>query len=156
MSSSDTIETTPQSEAETPVQPTDLEGTTHVGHDHDHAGHDHDHEGHTHQHGPVLNPECIREVKIEAPVEEVDKAFARVLKEYKKYAKIPGFRAGKVPETVVKRRFAEQIKKDVVESLLPERFQAAIAAAGPRARFAASADQPHPRGRQASRRRSRI
>jgi trigger factor len=69
-------------------------------------------------------------VKIEAPVEEVDKAFARVLKEYKKYAKIPGFRAGKVPESVVKRRFAEQIKKDVVESLLPERFQAAIAAAG--------------------------
>jgi FKBP-type peptidyl-prolyl cis-trans isomerase (trigger factor) len=53
----------------------------------------------------------VREVKIEAPVEEVDKAFARVLKEYKKYAKIPGFRAGKVPESVVKRRFAEQIKK---------------------------------------------
>jgi len=103
----------------------------HAGHDHDghdHAGQDHSHEGHTH--GPVLNPECVREVKIEAPVEEVDKAFARVLKEYKKYAKIPGFRAGKVPESVVKRRFAEQIKKDVVESLLPERFQAAIAAAG--------------------------
>lgn len=77
-----------------------------------------------------MNPECVREVKIEAPVEEVDKAFARVFKEYKKYAKIPGFRAGKVPESVVRRRFAEQIKKDVVESLLPERFQAAIAAAG--------------------------
>ena len=76
-----------------------------------------------------MNPECVREVKIEAPVEEVDKAFARVLKEYKKYAKIPGFRAGKVPESVVRRRFAEQIKKDVVEALLPERFQAAIAAA---------------------------
>jgi trigger factor len=106
----------------------------HEGHDHDHyhAVHDHSHEGHQHgpQSGPVLNPECVREVKIEAPVEEVDKAFARVLKEYKKYAKIPGFRAGKVPESVVKRRFAEQIKKDVVESLLPERFQAAIAAAG--------------------------
>jgi trigger factor len=69
-------------------------------------------------------------VTIEAPVEEVDKAFARVLKEYKKHARIPGFRAGKVPETVVKRRFAEQIKKDVVESLLPERFQAAIQSAG--------------------------
>jgi len=71
----------------------------------------------------------VREVKIEAPVEEVDKAFARTLKEYKKYARIPGFRAGKVPESVVRRRFAEQINKDVVEALLPARFQAAIAAA---------------------------
>ena len=131
----ETIENTPNSE--TSLQPTeasvsethhDHEGHDHEGHNHDHEGHDHSHEGHTH--GPVLNPECVREVKIEAPVEEVDKAFARVLREYKKYAKIPGFRAGKVPESVVKRRFAEQIKKDVVESLLPERFQAAIAAAG--------------------------
>lgn len=135
MSSAETIENTPDSpEAATSLQPIDsTEGESHAGHDHsghdhDHADHDHSHDGH--QHGPVLNPECVREVKIEAPVEEVDKAFARVLKEYKKYAKIPGFRAGKVPESVVRRRFAEQIKKDVVESLLPERFQAAIAAAG--------------------------
>jgi len=128
LSSPETIETTPHSEAETSIQT--LEGETH---DHSHAGHDHEgheHEGHTHAAGPVLNPECVREVKIEAPVEEVDKAFARVLREYKKFARIPGFRAGKVPESVVHRRFAEQIKKDVVESLLPERFRAAIAAAG--------------------------
>jgi trigger factor len=128
LSSSETIETIPTIEAETSLEPVETDAHDH--HDHDHAGHDHSHEGHTHQPGPALNPECVREVKIEAPVEEVDKAFARVLKEYKKFARIPGFRAGKVPESVVKRRFAEQIKKDVVESLLPERFQAAIASAG--------------------------
>ena len=134
MSSAETIENIPNSDVETSLQP--VEGEILAGHDHeghDHEGHDHDHAGHDHsghQHGPILNPECVREVKIEAPVEEVDKTFARVLKEYKKHARIPGFRAGKVPESVVKRRFAEQIKKDVVESLLPERFQAAIAAAG--------------------------
>ncbi len=135
LSSAETIENTPNSpDAETSLQPIESGEThDHSGHDHDHEGHDHsghDHEGHTHEPGPVLNPECVREVKIEASVEEVDKTFARVLKEYKKHARIPGFRAGKVPESVVKRRFAEQIKKDVVESLLPERFQAAIAAAG--------------------------
>jgi trigger factor len=124
LSSAETIENTPHSDVETSLQP--LEGEISAEHDHD--GHDHSHEGH--QHGPVLNPDCVREVKIEAPVEEVDKTFARVLREYKKYAKIPGFRAGKVPESVVKRRFAEQIKKDVVESLLPERFRAAITEAG--------------------------
>ncbi len=146
MSPAETIENTPSADAETSLTLQDGDGRTeHAGHshEHDHSGHDetghdhtghehagHDHEGHEHAPAPVLNPECVREVKIEAPVEEVDKAFARVLREYKKYAKIPGFRAGKVPESVVKRRFAEQIKKDVVESLLPARFQAAIASAG--------------------------
>ncbi len=131
MSTSETIDTAPVIDAETTLQPIDSFDDS--GHDHDHAGHDHaddDHVGHTHAPGPVLNPDCVREVKIEAPVEEVNKTFARVLREYKKHARIPGFRAGKVPESVVKRRFAEQIKKDVVEALLPERFQAAIADAG--------------------------
>jgi trigger factor len=132
LSTSETIETAPTLEAEATFEPLEVQAPTHNHEGHDHAGHDHDHAGHNHDHNhaPAVNPECVREVKIEAPVEEVDKTFARVLKEYKKYAKIPGFRAGKVPESVVKRRFAEQIKKDVVESLLPERFQAAIAAAG--------------------------
>jgi trigger factor len=136
LSPAETIENTPNPDASTSLQTQDGETALgHEGHDHeghDHEGHDHeghDHEGHTHAAGPVLNPECVREVKIEAPVEEVDKAFARVLREYKKHARIPGFRAGKVPETVVKKRFAEQIRKDVLESLLPERFQAAIAEA---------------------------
>jgi trigger factor len=134
LSSAETIENAPTIDAETTLQP--VEGETdlaHEGHDHeghDHSGHDHSHEGHTHAPAPVLNPECVREVKIEASVEEVDKTFARVLKEYKKHARIPGFRAGKVPESVVKKRFSEQIKKDVVEALLPERFQAAIQSAG--------------------------
>ena len=130
LSSADTVEKTTIDAESTlqPIEELDTEPSSehaHDGHTHDH---EHDHEGHSH--GPVLNPECVREVKIEAPAEEVDKAFARVFKEYKRYARIPGFRAGKVPDGVVRRRFAEQIRKDVVESLLPERFQAAIAEAG--------------------------
>jgi trigger factor len=134
LSTSETIDNTSALEAESTFEPLEVEAPAHNDEGHDHAGHDHDghehgdHEGHNH--APAVNPECVREVKIEASVEDVDKTFAGVLKEYKKYAKIPGFRAGKVPESVVKRRFAEQIKKDVVERMLPERFQAAIAAAG--------------------------
>ena len=141
MSPAETIEKNPNSDFESTIHPAeghDHAGHTHEGHDHDghdHAGHDHsheghDHEGHTHQPGPVLNPECVRTVAIEASQEEVDGTFARVLRDYKKHARIPGFRAGKVPESVVRRRFAEQIRKDVVETLLPERFRAAIIAAG--------------------------
>ena len=87
-----------------------------VDHDHEHEGHDHnheghDHEGHNHQHGPVLNPECTRELVLDIPAEEVAKAYRTVAANYRKYAKIPGFRAGKVPETVIRRRFGAEIKR---------------------------------------------
>jgi len=106
-----------------------------VDHDHEHEGHDHnheghDHEGHNHQHGPVLNPECTRELVLDIPAEEVAKAYRTVAANYRKYAKIPGFRAGKVPETVIRRRFGAEIKKDVIDGLLPERFNKAVAELG--------------------------
>ena len=101
------------------------------GHDHGdghaqegHAHDGHDHEGHTH--GPVLNPDCTRELVLDVPAEEVAKAYKNVAGSYRKYAKIPGFRAGKVPETVVRRRYAGEIRKEVIDSLLPERFNKAV------------------------------
>ena len=126
------------------VQPEQAEAThdEHAGHDHehDHDGHDHDHEGHDHEghehegheHGPVLNPDCTRELALDIAVEEVAKAYKGVTANYKKYARIPGFRAGKVPESVVRRRFAEEIRKEVIDQLLPERFNKAVAELGVR------------------------
>jgi trigger factor len=101
---------------------------------HAHEGHDHDHshEGHEHQHGPVLNPDCTRELVLDIPADEVAKAYGKVAANYKKYAKIPGFRAGKVPESVVRRRFATEIRKDVIDGLLPERFNKSVAELGVR------------------------
>jgi trigger factor len=134
LTSTDTLENNQEPTAENADQPSheahSHEGGTDV-HDHDHEdheGHDHhDHEdGHDHQHGPVLNPECTRELVLDIPAEDVSKAFRNVTRNYQKYAKIPGFRAGKVPETVVKRRFAEQIRKEVIDGLLPERFNHAV------------------------------
>ena len=48
------------------------------------------------------------------------------LRNYRKYAKIPGFRPGKVPESVIRRRYATEIRKDVIDSLLPERFNQGV------------------------------
>ena len=121
MSSTDTLETLPQ--------PDSAEGAleaAHQGsdiHNHDHA---HDHAGHDHQYGPVLNPDCTRELVLDIPAEEVSKSYGRVVANYRRYAKIPGFRAGKVPETVIKRKFATEIRKDVIDALLPERFNKAV------------------------------
>jgi trigger factor len=123
LSSTDTIENNPQPDA-----PEAAEAGMEHGHEHGHEGHDH--EGHDHQHGPVLNPECTREVVLDIPADEVSKAYGKVVASYRKYAKIPGFRAGKVPETVIKRRFATEIRKEVVDGLLPERFNKAVADLG--------------------------
>ncbi len=89
-----------------------------------------DHPEEQHAHGPVLNPECTRELVIDVPAEEVSKAWQRVAAEYRKYAKIPGFRAGKVPESVIRRRFGADIRKEVIDRLLPERFNKGVAELG--------------------------
>lgn len=124
MSSADTLENN--------QNPANVE-TGHEGHDHTHAHdhdhdhehhHDHDHEGHSH--GPVLNPDCTRELVLDVPAEEVSKAFRNVTKNYQRYARIPGFRPGKVPEAVIKRKYAAEIRKDVLDGLLPERFNQGV------------------------------
>ncbi len=97
---------------------------------HEHEGHEHEHEGHEHQHGPILNPECTREMVLDVPAEEVSKTYSAVTGSFRKYAKIPGFRAGKVPETVIRRRFADEIRKEVIDKLVPVRFNKAISEQG--------------------------
>ncbi len=87
-----------------------------------------EHEGHDHSHGAAtLNPECTREVEIEIPADEVSRNFRAVTKRYQKNARIPGFRSGKVPESLIRGRFAEQIRQDVMEAVLPDHFRNAIA-----------------------------
>ena len=117
MTTTDTLETNPQ-----PASPEQSETSTEI---HAHEGHDHDH-SHEHQHGPVLNPECTREMVIDVPAEDVSKVFRSVTRNYQKYAKLPGFRPGKVPESVIKRRFANDIRKEVIDSLLPQRFSQGV------------------------------
>ena len=93
-------------------------------HDH-HHDHDHDHE-HTHQHAPALNPELTREIEVEVGADEVSKSFKTVVKRYQKLARIPGFRAGKVPESLIRSKFAKEVRQEVLESLVSERFRKAI------------------------------
>ncbi|HZZ37593.1 MAG TPA: trigger factor [Acidobacteriaceae bacterium] len=87
--------------------------------------------GAAHQHAQAsLNPECTREVEIEVPAEAVTKSFREVTKRYQKLARIPGFRPGKVPESVLRSRFAGAIREEVVEAVVPPHFREAIAQKG--------------------------
>jgi trigger factor len=92
-------------------------------HEHDH---EHDHHEHDHQHAPALNPELVREIAVEMPADEVAKSYKTVVKRYQKLARIPGFRAGKVPESLVRSKFAKEVRQEVMEMLVSERFRKAI------------------------------
>ncbi len=91
------------------------------------AEHNHDHP-HSHESasGPALNPALTREVEVEVSAEEVSKTYGTVIKRYKKLARIPGFRAGKVPESLVRSKFAKELRQEVLEALVSERFRKEI------------------------------
>ncbi len=71
------------------------------------------------------NP-CAREVSVEVPAEVVAKETESVVQNYQKLARLPGFRKGKVPPTVVRTRFANDIRGEVVERLVPRYFREAV------------------------------
>jgi trigger factor len=101
------------------------------GEGHSHEGHSH--EGHDHSHGPdvpPMDPACKRELSIEIPADVVSKQQEALVQQYSKQARIPGFRKGKVPASMVRNRFSSEITSDVVEHLVPQYFRDAVLKTG--------------------------
>ena len=74
----------------------------------------------------MADASCRRELELEIPAEEVSKASEKVAKEFAKMARVPGFRPGKAPLSLIKRRFAEDIKSEVLQNLVPETVEKAV------------------------------
>ena len=70
---------------------------------------------------------CRKELDLEIPAEEVSKAAEKVAKEFARVARVPGFRPGKAPISLIKRRFADDIKGEVLQTLVPEHVEKAVA-----------------------------
>lgn len=69
---------------------------------------------------------CKREIELEIPAENVQKATEKVAREIARVARVPGFRPGKAPLTLIRRRFADDIQGEVVQSLVPEYLEKAL------------------------------
>src|SRR5467141_789655 len=69
---------------------------------------------------------CRRELELEIPAEDVQKAVERVAREFARVARVPGFRPGKAPVTLIRRRFADDIKSEVLQSLVPTQIDRAV------------------------------
>jgi trigger factor len=69
---------------------------------------------------------CRRELELEVPAEDVQKAVERVAREFARVARVPGFRPGKAPVTLIRRRFADDIRGEVLQSLVPGEIEKAV------------------------------
>ncbi len=75
--------------------------------------------------GPVK-----RALKIEVPSEDVNKHFALAYAELNKHVRIPGFRPGKAPLSMLEKRYAKEVEEDVVRRLVPDYYERAVREAG--------------------------
>ena len=64
-----------------------------------------------------------REISVEIPAQDVARETDALIEKYRKLARIPGFRKGHVPASIIRRQFAEDLKTDVAESLVPRYFR---------------------------------
>ena len=68
-----------------------------------------------------------KQIDIEIEADAVRKVYDRVSDQYAKAANVPGFRPGHAPRGVVRARFKDQIRTEVLRELLPDAVQKAIA-----------------------------
>src|ERR671926_740543 len=69
-----------------------------------------------------------KSLRVTVPIDRVRQAEARALKYYAKRARLPGFRPGKAPDTVVRKRFGDAIRQSVLEEVIRESWETAKAA----------------------------
>jgi trigger factor len=64
-----------------------------------------------------------REIEVEIPSEEVSRETDVLIQKYQKLARIPGFRRGHVPASIIRQRYSQDIQNEVVDVLVPRYFR---------------------------------
>jgi trigger factor len=67
---------------------------------------------------------CKHEFEITVPLDQIQAETERIVANIQKRANLPGFRPGKAPASLIRSRFQQEIRQDVLESLLPKAFRA--------------------------------
>ncbi|MCL5746218.1 MAG: trigger factor, partial [Acidobacteria bacterium] len=63
-------------------------------------------------------------------MDEVESETARVVADLKKRARLPGFRPGKAPDSIIRRQFGDEVRHRVMENLIPTHLQKQFEAEG--------------------------
>jgi trigger factor len=71
----------------------------------------------------LADPQNIKQtLEITVPAAEVERETERVVESIRKKVRLPGFRPGKVPLDIIRHRYAQDIRQEVIEKLLPKHF----------------------------------
>ncbi|HEX8297474.1 MAG TPA: trigger factor [Chthoniobacteraceae bacterium] len=71
-------------------------------------------------------PHCLATLRIELEPDRVAKKYDALTSEYAKIAKLPGYRPGKAPRTVVEKKFKKEIREELEKQLLQDATREAI------------------------------
>ena len=75
---------------------------------------------------PKKNEGVERLLQVSVPVETVRDAEERAARRYASSARLPGFRPGKAPAAMVRKRFADQIRQEALESLVQDAYKEVV------------------------------
>jgi len=76
----------------------------------------------------VLDPQpnCVVNLQVELPADQVTREWQTVAKDFQRHARIPGYRPGKAPQSLIDTRFAKDIREELQNKLLRESLNEAI------------------------------
>lgn len=67
--------------------------------------------------------DCKRSLDFEIPLDQVEQTEEKVTENLKGRVRLPGFRPGKAPKSLIKSRFQSEIRSEVIETLVPKAFR---------------------------------
>lgn len=70
---------------------------------------------------------CRKQLQVEIPAAAVEAEASRVVQEVAREVRVPGFRRGKVPASLVQKQFGAEIEQRLVERLVPRYWKQAAA-----------------------------
>jgi trigger factor len=71
-------------------------------------------------------PGSVSKLQIELPPEEVAKEWDAIANGFARFAKIPGYRPGKAPRTVIDKRFRKEIQDELTKKLVSKSYHEAV------------------------------
>ncbi len=71
-------------------------------------------------------PNCLVSLQVELPADRVTREWQTVAEQFQRNVRIPGYRPGKAPKSLVDTRFAKDIKEELTNRLLRESLNEAI------------------------------
>ena len=66
---------------------------------------------------------CKHSLEISVPVEEVESETGKVVSSFQAKARLPGFRPGKAPASLIRKQFQSDIRQKVLENLIPRHLE---------------------------------